>query len=87
MSAMMATRDAYKAHLEDLPTVADKLSQGAIMPISVAKCIENILKSNNPNARYLLGWEAWTVPIIFKLIPDKLRDTLISKLFNILRKK
>jgi len=83
MGGMM---EIYKPFLEKLPKLMDFVTAGAIMPIHVAKCTEGILLNPSPNARYLVGWEAWIIPSIWWLIPDKWRDFVILKLFNFITK-
>lgn len=50
------------------------------------KCIENVLLSSHPKARYLVGWEAFVMPLIWAVVPTKLRDTIIVKLFGVIKK-
>lgn len=85
-SNMGAMMDVYKPFLNDLPAVSEVITSGAILPIKVAQCIESALLSSNPKARYLVGWEAYMMPVIFSIVPTKLRDTIIVKLFGVLKK-
>jgi hypothetical protein len=51
------------------------------------QAIEDALRSGYPKTRYLVGWEAWIVPTLFWLIPDRMRDFIIMKLYSAISKK
>jgi len=77
----------YKEFLDNIPKVVDVVTASAIEPIRVAKAVEDALRSANPKTRYQVGWEPWILPIVFSLIPDRMKDFIILRLFRTIAKK
>ena len=66
--------------------VLDKFAEfgrAAIPPQRVARAIEHALTAARPKTRYLVGTDARIQAVMAWLVPDKLRDVIVSRLFEL----
>jgi NAD(P)-dependent dehydrogenase (short-subunit alcohol dehydrogenase family) len=53
---------------------------GGVAPVKVARAIEHALFASNPKPRYLVGPDARAAALATRLLPDRLKDTVIRTL-------
>ncbi|HYM16129.1 MAG TPA: SDR family oxidoreductase [Dehalococcoidia bacterium] len=58
---------------------ADETAKRGIAPDAVAKAVAHALTAKQPKTRYLVGTDARLQAVLAKLVPDRLRDTLIQR--------
>ncbi|MGB3632965.1 MAG: SDR family oxidoreductase [Rubrobacteraceae bacterium] len=76
-------RALYKEALAADVNMVENLKGGGTPPEAVAKAVFHALTSPKPKTRYLVGNDARMLSPLLKIIPDKIRDTLVSRFMKL----
>ncbi len=75
--------EAKPLYADGLATVLQSLersARGALPPERCARVVEHALTARRPRTRYPVAAEAWIATLVARLVPDRIRDRLITKL-------
>lgn len=67
----------YGKQLDQLIRVASRMEKQGVDPSAVADAVMAALTSPNPKTRYVVGREAKAQAIISRLLPDRMKDSLV----------
>ena len=73
--AMRLYGEAFAAMRE----AARKFEEAGIPPDEVAKFVEHALTAKRPKTRYVVGRDAQVQRVIAKVVPDRVRDSLVAR--------
>ena len=73
--------------MDAMRKAADKFASRAIPPEAVAKVVVKALRSKRPKTRYLVGTDARIQAALVKVVPDGLRDALVTSQLGLPKKK
>ncbi|HWB68611.1 MAG TPA: SDR family oxidoreductase [Solirubrobacterales bacterium] len=76
-------RGLYRAETEALTAAALVNAERGVAPEKVAKGIAHALSARRPRTRYLIGADARAQALLRRLVPDRLRDSLVERLIRI----
>ena len=77
----------YGEAMDAMRKAADKFASRAIPPEAVAKVVVKALRSKRPKTRYLVGTDARIQAALVKVIPDGLRDALVTSQLGLPKNK
>ncbi len=80
-------RVLYGEAMDAMRKAADKFASRAIPPEAVAKVVVKALRSKRPKTRYLVGTDARIQAALVKVIPDGLRDALVTSQLGLPKNK
>jgi NAD(P)-dependent dehydrogenase (short-subunit alcohol dehydrogenase family) len=75
-------RERYGRVIEVGRKIAAAQNRRGIPPEKVAKIVERALTSRRPRARYLVGADAQVRARVESLLPDRLRDKIVSRVLD-----
>ncbi len=81
-SAHFRGHPIYGDYLERSDDVRTPLQWGS-KPVKVARVIERALTDRHPAPRYLSGWDAQAALIARPLVPDRLYDAIVRRVFGL----
>lgn len=67
----------YGKQLDQLMKVASTMEKQGTEPAAVAEAVMHALTSPNPRTRYVVGREAKAQALISRLLPDRMKDSLV----------
>lgn len=71
----------YEERMKKSLAVMEKDEQNGADPITIAKAVYRIIKSKNPPVSFTVGFKYKIVALLFRFVPAKLREYIISKLY------
>jgi NAD(P)-dependent dehydrogenase (short-subunit alcohol dehydrogenase family) len=71
--------DLYEPAVGSVRQAAEKSAREAIPASSVAKAVVHALTADKPKTRYLVGTDARVQAIVARVVPDGMRDWLVSR--------
>lgn len=74
-----AADELYGPEIEAMYRYAAKQQGSGIAPVEVARAVEHALTSPKPRTRYLVGPDAKVQMRIARMLPDRIRDSLIVR--------
>lgn len=74
-----AAHQLYGSVIKKLFANLHQVGQRGIPPEKVAVAVAHALTAPRPKTRYLVGWDAWFAARFIPLLPDRLRDWLITR--------
>jgi hypothetical protein len=77
----------YGEAMDAMRKAAHKFASRAIPPEAVAKVVVKALRSKRPKTRYLVGTDARIQAALVKVIPDGLRDALVTSQLGLPKNK
>ncbi len=77
----------YGEAMDAMRKAADKFASRAIPPEAVAKVVVKALRAKRPKTRYLVGTDARIMAALVKVIPDGLRDAIVTSQLGLPKKK
>lgn len=76
-------RALYEEALAADVNMVERLKGSGTAPEAVAKAVLHALTSPKPKTRYLVGNDARALSILLKLVPDRIRDALITRFMKL----
>ncbi len=74
--------ELYGPAIEAVRAAFRELEKAAIPPERVAKAIQHALTARRPRTRYLVGPDAKVQGLLASILPDRLRDALLMRMFK-----
>jgi NAD(P)-dependent dehydrogenase (short-subunit alcohol dehydrogenase family) len=62
---------------------AMELGAGGLPPSAVARAVAHALTAKRPKTRYIVGRDARIEAVVAKMVPDRLRDRLVTRLMRV----
>ena len=72
-------RELYDPAVDAVRQAAEKNAQGAIPPSAVAKAVVHALTAEKPKTRYVVGTDARIQAVVARLVPDGMKDWLVTR--------
>jgi len=72
-------RALYDPAVDAVRQAAEKSAQGAIPPSAVAKAVVHALTAEKPKTRYVVGTSARIQAVVARLVPDGMKDWLVTR--------
>ncbi len=72
-------RELYADHIQAIRDGIEMQDRQGIGPEAVAKAVDHALLSPRPKTRYTVGKDAKAQAVMVRILPDKLRETIIRK--------
>jgi NAD(P)-dependent dehydrogenase (short-subunit alcohol dehydrogenase family) len=79
-----ACRELYNRNLDKLESAVENAARSAIPCSAVVASVEHALFSQRPKTRYLIGRQTRMAALLTRFMPDRLRDRLILKSYDML---
>ncbi len=74
--------ELYGSAIDAVRTVFGKMEKSAVPPERVAKAIHRALTAKRPRTRYVVGPDAKVQSLLASVLPDRVRDGLVKRLFK-----
>lgn len=72
-------RELYDPVVDAARQAAEKSARTAIPPMAVAKAVVHALTADKPKTRYVVGTDARIQAVVARLVPDGMKDWLVSR--------
>lgn len=72
-------RELYADHIQAIRDGIEMQDRQGIGPEAVAKAVDHALLSRRPKTRYAVGKDAKAQTVMVRILPDKLRETIVRK--------
>ncbi len=74
--------ELYGSAIDAVRTVFRNMEKSAVPPERVAKAIHRALTAKRPRTRYVVGPDAKVQSLLASVLPDRVRDGLVKRLFK-----
>ncbi len=74
--------ELYGSAIDAVRTVFGNMEKSAVPPERVAKAIHRALTAKRPRTRYVVGPDAKVQSLLASVLPDRVRDGLVKRLFK-----
>ncbi len=72
-----AARAAYAQDITAMREATGKSAANAMPPSRVVRAVVHALTARRPRTRYPVGAKTWAVSLLFRILPDRLRDRIV----------
>jgi NAD(P)-dependent dehydrogenase (short-subunit alcohol dehydrogenase family) len=80
-------RELYDPVVDAARQAAEKSARTAIPPMAVAKAVVHALTADKPKTRYVVGTDARIQAVVARLVPDGMKDWLVSREMGLLQSR
>ena len=80
-------RELYDPAVDAARQAAEKSAKAAIPPSAVAKAVVHALTAEKPKTRYVVGTDARIQAVVARLVPDGMKDWLVSREMGLSRQQ